>query len=170
MEVYTNTDSKKIYLSFPVKEGFISKIIKFRTLSDVYHVEFLIYLSGNWYVISADPTEGFVITKEVRDLDKYLESHRIILVPLNKEDVDRVLDYLAGTVGKPYDYVGIAEISVNKSSSVKDYWYCSELCTAALQVANIMLHLDPGKTSPGDLKIAILSFNEGLSYSNQKRS
>lgn len=63
--------------------------------------------------------------------------------------------WCAAHAGLKYDWRGILGFMVGKHDpGAKDRWFCSEICTAALQQGNVFTNLEPSETSPQSLWIA----------------
>lgn len=106
---------------------------------------------------------------------KYKHKYSFISVPLKPEHIENVRLFLHDQLGKPFNKWGFRlnflpfnyfNIGSNKCGGDSSTWFCSELCTAALQQANLLPNIIPCKTSTNDLYYILLhEFNYTLQHS-----
>lgn len=69
-----------------------------------------------------------------------------------------VREWCAARAGIPYDWRGVLGFMVGeRNPGDQDRWFCSEICCAALQQANVFCNLTPSRTSPESLWVAAMA-------------
>lgn len=138
----------------PQHMGDAERIIAFCTHSHRVHVE-LLFTDGATFSSKMPHgvryTDGAWLKPDNPDWDI------VDLGPLDEFGIRRWTDL---QVGKSYDFKGLLDFLLDHKGTPDDQWFCSELCTAALQQVGVFKHLDPCHTSPGDLWIAAMSLHE----------
>lgn len=72
----------------------------------------------------------------------------VVEIPLSPEDEKTVLDWCEENDGEFYDFDGVLAFKLFVFHEDPNKWFCSEICTAALQHVNLFNDLIPSKTSP----------------------
>ncbi len=75
----------------------------------------------------------------------------VIPVPLWPTDVLRVRNWCVGQVGGRYDVPGVLAFKLPFVRNRLDWWFCSEICTRALQQAGLLRGVRPASLSPNGL-------------------
>jgi len=136
------------FLKRDKSSSFMGKVIAWWTKSKYYHTEFII--NNRW--VSSMPKQGIVI-RELKPLkDKY--DYKTFTFQLEYEHYTRFIKWIENQEGKKYDFVGIVFSQIlpfNIDSNNR--WFCSELCTKALQLVGSreVYEYKPSTVSPGKL-------------------
>lgn len=76
----------------------------------------------------------------------------LVTLSLSPEEEGLMQSFLAGELGCPYDWFGLAMSQVlHLAWASKTKWFCSELAVAALQKATMLLGVRPCFVSPNKL-------------------
>ena len=102
------------------------KLIGFWTHGKFSHCE-LLFSDGMCF--SSSPRDGGVRFKHVN----INPAHWVIIeVPMDPDKEANMRKWCGSQVGMPYDWIGIAALSVSDPTKEKYKWYCSQICIAAL--------------------------------------
>jgi hypothetical protein len=88
-------------------------------------------------------------------------SRRVIFtIPATPDQEAAVWQFLAGQIGKPYDWRAIWGFITYRDWHERDSWICSELIAAALEYAKVCqaLFLDTWDIAPGALALTVSSW------------
>lgn len=140
-----------IYIGQYFGTSTISKLIRWRTWSDVSHTaaflgEDLDEVVEAWQgvgVIRRPWTEG-------HEPGTRIELYRVDCTP---EERRLFWQFIHEQIGKGYDYTGILGFMTRTKSECADKWFCSELVFAAARHAGIELlaRIEPHQVAPGVL-------------------
>ena len=108
------------------------KLIRWWTRSKYSHVEIII--DNIWY--SASPRAGCVRAAYIDAINNHWD---YIIISCSLQTKQEILNAINSQLGKPYDIIGILlsqifPLGVDDPSA----WFCSELCSCALQKAGII--------------------------------
>lgn len=125
------------------------------------HVELvLVPTNGLSVCCSSSSRDGGVRTKLIALNDGKWDR---VEVPTTPEQ-DRISQEFVAPICQrkaKYDWAGILGFPLHHNTQDSQRWFCSELCTAALQAAGVKAvgSLDPGRTSPNELHRRIAAAN-----------
>lgn len=68
----------------------------------------------------------------------------------------RMMDWCMTQVGRKYDWRGVLHF-VSPCKQDQRRWFCSEICTAALQRVGLLGHVPPWQVSPNSLRLIVLA-------------
>lgn len=126
---------------------FWDRMVRWWTDSPFSHSE-LLFSDGSYF--SADAW-----TNKVRYTKFQPNPDNWVVVPLycvDEKMEQRVRWFCNGIEGSKYDYLGVALSQVIPLGiQVGDRWFCSELCTRALQQVGLLRWYQPWSMSPGKL-------------------
>lgn len=128
--------------------GIFNRLIRWWTRSQFSHVE-LAWPTGKGdeaYCVSSSGSDGGTRAK-VMDLpaDKWE------LVEIGGAKEAAVRGWIAGNLGRKYDWAGIFGMVLRPHRDNPGRYFCSEFCLSALQAGGWGRGLLASKTSPGDL-------------------
>jgi hypothetical protein len=121
------------------------KVVRWWTRSQYSHCE-LVFSNGLWF--SSSPRDGGCRFKSITPADGAWDFIEISLTP---EQERAVYDFCLREDGCWYDWIGIIFTQVLPLSFENPWWwFCSEICVAALQRAGLLagvtaFHVDPGQ-------------------------
>jgi hypothetical protein len=72
----------------------------------------------------------------------------VVDIPMSAEDEQKVHDFCVSNDGEGYDFDGVFAFKAFLFHEDPNKWFCSEIATAAMQVAGNFNELIPHKTSP----------------------
>lgn len=137
-----------------------SKLIKLTTRSCVSHVA-IVHSKQDGDIKTVEAVNSGVIRSDLReDLREY--EGEMWLLPLydRRVDIQKMVSYLNGAIGKPYD-IGQAALSaidifdstsgVYKNREDLRALFCSELVASALDVAGTLIGVNASEVTPIDL-------------------
>ncbi len=125
------------------------------------HVELVLVDAGAQSVCcSSSSRDGGARVKWIDLTDgKWVKSH----VPTTPEQDRAIASFIEPICRRraKYDWLGILGFPLRWNTQNSQRWFCSELCTAALQAAGVKAvgSLDPGRTSPNELHRRIAAAN-----------
>lgn len=126
---------------------FFGKVIRLWTRGQYSHTE-LVFSDGKWF--SSDETDNG--TRFI-DGPKPDCSYDYIHVPVHEYDEARIREFCEAENGCAYDKKGIGfsflPIPIGYQSETR--WFCSEICTAALQLAKYCSGYTPARVHPNKL-------------------
>lgn len=127
--------------------SFFAKVIRLTTRGPYSHTELLFADNVSF---SSDEADGGTRFKPwVPDPEQW----DIVDVPVSPADEVRIRAFCEREKGRPYDWRGISfsflPIPIGWQSQTK--WFCSEVVTAGLQVAEYLIGFTPSALSPNDL-------------------
>lgn len=79
-----------------------------------------------------------------------------VTIPVTRHQSEVLRAFCDENDGEDYDFEGVAAFKLFLLGQDPDKWFCSEVCTAALQEAGIARDLIPHKTSPDRLYSRLL--------------
>jgi hypothetical protein len=133
----------------------IEEVIRLHTDSDFCHVE-LVFAGGETFSSSLD-------SGGTRFTHQGLDGWTIVDIgPLNEAALHA---WCEQQNGKPYDVLGLVcfGLGIHDPNADKGKrWFCSMVCVAALQSQGLFKFLVPSATSPMELYIAAMAYNQGL--------
>jgi hypothetical protein len=133
-------------VAFYKGKNFWSKLIKFWTKSEYTHCE-IIFSDGIWFGNSRGwaSNVSFHSYTDLKNWD-FLEFN------IDHHTEQKIKKWCEEQDGKKYDWVGfyLSQVISLKGDS-PDKWFCSEICTAALQRAGVFPYIKPSSISPGKL-------------------
>ena len=133
------------------------KITTWRTGGSHSHVE-LVFSTGESF--SSSQWDGGVRFKKIEyDTLKW----DILELFTNQYSEKVILEWCKTQNGKNYDWRGVLGIFIGKKEDDPDKWFCSEICTKALQQVGLLTHLVPCYTSPETLWNSVMSMVKGNS-------
>ncbi len=139
--------------------GFIDKAIRFKTATWQQringewkhlpsHVELLF---DNSEMFSASQYENRVRFKMCNTKSPVWKMYDIKID--NAKDYKVLYAFCVSQIGKKYDYFGILNFVIPFIHNNKNKWFCSEICTKALQVGNVIPNdIKSYTTSPAKLE------------------
>lgn len=127
--------------------GFASGFIRFWTGGRFSHVE-LVFSDGVCFSSSA--TDGGT---RFRELDLNPEEWEFVPVQLSPDVEARVREFCKAEEGCRYDWrgIGFSFLPIPIGWQHAEKWFCSEVCTAALQVAGYLRGYTPASLSPNGM-------------------
>lgn len=132
-------------------QAIISRIIRRRTNGEYSHVE-LVFSDGTSF--SSHEAEGGVRFKRI-DYEKEAKDWTLIelpfIAPSGEEEIRKWCELKAG---KRYDWRAIARFAFGIKMFENDFWFCSEITLAAVQIKKQFAWMVPAATSPQTLYIA----------------
>jgi hypothetical protein len=129
----------------------ISKLIRWWTKSPYSHCE-IIFSNGQTFSAFIEERKTSMKTKVYSD-----NSWDIIELPIDKEAEYMVYEWCMNEMNCGYDFIGIIFSQIIKlSRESKEKWFCSEVCCAALQQANLAQGVVPHEVSPGALYVELV--------------
>lgn len=143
--------SEPRYIYFALEAGsssWISRLVKWRTLSRYCHVE--LYNPYEGYVIGSHPVGGV-------DSDLiYKRFRKPVIYKLNmaftQEEYIGIMEYAQGFIGRPYNYAGIWGFIVNRFFSVSTGFQCAEFVFKVLKDKGIiLLNKEANQVTPQDI-------------------
>ncbi len=143
-----------------LNEGFLSKLIAWKTGGTVDHVE-LLFSDGMCF--STHPKDGASRFKKIDFKPGEWVFEDVLMVPPEKERELRA--WCEKHVGIPYGWETIFAIGANLPDvkNRPNTVVCSELCKAGLQHIGILLDTEaPGMTDPNTLRKEIKAWNAAL--------
>lgn len=132
-----------------------NQVIGYWTESDWVHCEMLLMHPRRLAVSSR--VDGGVTAITWGDLLTNPDQWELYWVPITNET--DVWDFLAGEMGKGFNWVGLLAGHVAKiARSQPDQWFCSELTYAVLQQFSLLdlPQREPARVSPADLRSYVL--------------
>lgn len=112
---------------YKAKGNFIDTIVRLFTWSKYSHCE-LLFPDGRLF--SSDGWES----KGVRFTTKYRpDNWDILYIGTDTKTIDNLVMWCNTFVGKKYDWLGVLRFVFPFLKESKDKWFCSEICTKALQ-------------------------------------
>ena len=124
----------------------LGKLICWWTKSPYYHCE-LVFDCGSSF--SAVPEQN--ITRFAW-IDYTEDKWDIIDLPFDSKTENNIMKWCNEEVNCKYDYIGILFTQIIPLSFQNPWWwFCSEVCMAALQVADWFKHFKPHEYDPGEL-------------------
>jgi hypothetical protein len=122
-------------------------VIRSYTFGPYVHSE-LVFRNGLWF--SSDETDNG--TRFI-DGPKEDAEYDFIELPISSEDEQRVIDFCKRENGCPYDKTGIgfSFLPIPLGYQNADAWFCSEICTAALQIVGYCSGYTPARVHPNKL-------------------
>jgi len=137
----------KMKVAFLKGTGFIDKLIKFYTKSDYSHCE-LVFSDGVWFGNALDGKMKTGFKSRIPD-PKYWD---FIELPTSEADEIKIKAFCEKEKDCKYDWSGIFLSQIlHFGAQSKTKWFCSEICTAALQEIGMLSGIKPHKVSPGKL-------------------
>lgn len=141
----------KMKVAFLKGTGFVDKLIKFWTMSRYSHCE-LVFSDGTWFgnALDGEMKTGF----KTRDANPAYWD--FIELPTSEADEIKIKAFCEDEKNCKYDWTGIflsQFIPLGIQSKTK--WFCSEICTAALQEIGMLKGIKPYRVSPGKLNSLI---------------
>lgn len=130
---------------YKAKGRFFDKLIRWYTKEQYSHCE--IYFNGNC-MFSADAWENKTRFKQMAINP---DSWDIVDIPVTSKEIAKIYDFCIQQEGKKYDWSGIASFMFPLAKPGFNRWFCSEICTAALQEIGKLLWVAPEDTTPGQL-------------------
>lgn len=130
-------------------KSIFSRAICLWTRKKHYHTE-LVFSSGISF--SAKPEENRTRFKYIQ----YDENWDFIHLQISEEEEQLILEFCISENDCKYDWVGIIltqVIPLSRQSRTK--WFCSEICTAALQKIGFFTDKKPHQIDPGELYIML---------------
>jgi hypothetical protein len=147
-----NMSSIKIY--FTKSNTLMSWIVRLTTCSKYSHVE--VSVGDSFY--SAKAFKGVY----KRNKKEFFEDESCIEMwtvnGLHQSDVERVTEFLDGSIGAKYDYlpaIGLGLLRTKLFSQNSSKWFCSELISTALSKSSrpiINKHIQKSRVTPNDLR------------------
>jgi hypothetical protein len=123
-----------------------SKIIRWWIKSPYSHCE-LVFSNG--LTFSAYIEEYRTCFKNKEHLDSEWD---YITLPMSIENEYKIYQFCLKETDCKYDIIGLVFTQIIPLSFENPYWwFCSEVCTAALQANNMLLGIVPHETDPGEL-------------------
>ena len=119
-----------MYLAFYKGEGsFFDKLIRKYLKGKYSHVELV--LGNLWYTSS--PRDGGVRVKGIVMKESNWD---LLHIPVSSSQVKDIRGFFHNNMGKKYDWAGIMFSQVLPlEKDNPDRWFCSEICSRALQIA-----------------------------------
>lgn len=143
------------------------------------HVELVLRRNGNeGYCFSSSPRDGGVRFKHITfDPGKwvFVEVSPRDAFPRDAPAVKEVWDFCNEThrAGGKYDFAGVAGFVLPWAKDDGRRWFCSEICTAALQAAGQFLFAVPSRIGPNELYAMARAddeaFEDGMAYADWRR-
>ena len=90
-------------------------------------------------------------------------------VRITPEQERALYDFAAGAVEKPFNWWGYYLLPLGGVNGNKESYFCSELCTHALQHIGLFTDLVPHKTTPGGLMAAMSQSDVSVKTCHPKR-
>lgn len=139
-----------IELRFERSNTCISRAIRVLTFSEWSHVDLVL---PDRRLLGAVAPRGVMIRNAY---DTHPSDIRVGFVFCNDAITQRVHEFCARQVGKPYDWLALAGWLARRRWDDHDAWFCSELIAAAFQYAGYpLLQVDEAtRITPRDLALA----------------
>ena len=142
-----------VRFQFVLGRGLSSKVIAWYSSGHFSHVD-IILPDGRLLGARSDAPGGTRTGVQIRPAFYEKWNQRVIMGIETSVDQERSFyDFLMPQVGKPYDSTAIWGFVAGRDWRNDDAWYCSELGTAAIEVANIcpVLYTPRNKVTPAAL-------------------
>lgn len=125
------------------------KLISILTCGPYSHVE-IIFTDGMWY--SSSPRDGGVRYKEIKPMLDHWDFINIKYdSKLYQMLENKIREWCNSQLGRKYDWTGALMYRWLNTNRKTDKWFCSNLCTTALQQSNILTDIKPNNESPNSL-------------------
>lgn len=136
---------------FRAGTSFFSRLIQFWTRGSASHVE-LVFSDG--MAFSSHEADGGTRFKQI---DFSAPGWELVDVPVSADDESRILAWCHNEEGCAYDWRGItfSFLPVPIGWQHSERWFCSEVCTAALQLAGYLSGYTPASLSPNGMYKAL---------------
>jgi hypothetical protein len=126
--------------------SFFSKTIRWWTKSPYSHCELVF-------------TNGFTFSAYIEDFKTCFKSKEhlpeewdFLSLPMSVEDEYKIYQFCLKETDCKYDIIGLVLTQVIPLSFENPYWwFCSEVCTAAIQEVSLLPDIVPYETDPGEL-------------------
>lgn len=105
----------------------------------------IIFSDGTWF--SSRPGRG-VSYKPSRN-----GNYTFIDLRVSKEAEENLRKWANTEIGCKYDWMGIIWFLFKRAKPHPDRWFCSEICTAALQQTGMLIGVEPHTVTPMELYI-----------------
>ena len=134
-------------VAFLKGEGFTAKLVKWWTKGPYDHCA-LVFSDGVSFSSSLQK-DMYTQFERINFNTAYWD---VLDVPMSAEDEHKVRSFCINEMNCRYDWVGIflSQI-IPLGYNSKSKWFCSEVCVAALQKANLLLNEKPNRVSPNKL-------------------
>ena len=123
------------------------RLITLWTKGKYCHTE-LVFSDGRWFSSDeSDKGSRFLVGPKTGCEYDYLD------VPITPEDEARILKFCESENGLPYDKkgIGFSFLPIPLGYQSENAWFCSEICTAALQIAQYCSGYTPARVHPNKL-------------------
>ena len=125
-------------------------VIRWWTRSPYSHCE-LVFSNGLWF--SSSPRDGGT---RFKNIDADPDTWDFIEIPLSQVQEQTVYEFCLAEDGCRYDWIGILFTQVIPLSFYNPWWwFCSEVCVAALQQVGMLADLIPHEINPKGLYLAL---------------
>lgn len=126
-------------------ENLFGKAIAWWTKGPYSHVE-LVFSNGMSF--SSSSRDGGTRWKRIDYSDGKWD---LVEIPVNAVDEARIARWCDSVCGAKYDWDGIFGFVIPFWRQHANDWFCSEVCTAALQRVGLLSGVNPASTSPSKL-------------------
>jgi uncharacterized protein YycO len=128
---------KMLYWRVVNDPGFAARVVDYISRGVVSHVEFIVENGTQTIGARADGGVRYrPINYKTFDLDLRFQA------PCTDAQYAAGMTFLTAQLGKPYDFVDIAAIGLNRNWHDPNAWICSELWAATLEQAGMLGPLD----------------------------
>lgn len=137
----------------------LDKLIRRVTRSPYSHCELLFsdgLLSENGWMFGAMPGEGTRFKQATLKPAEWI----FVDLPVTRPQELLALYFCRAENKCGYDYPGVFRYLLPLFTESKEKWFCSEVCTAALQAAGLPLLLTPSRVHPGRLYEALRALRQ----------
>ena len=152
----------QIVMQFAGSDSLTSKIIQWFGHGRYAHVD-TVMPDGLLLGARNDVMAGYPAGVQLRGPD-YQVGYTLkrVTIPCTDAQQSDYYQFVLDQVGKPYDSRAIAAFAAGTDWTTKGAWFCSELCTAALQHCGWLKELcePPSKVDPDSLLLIISAFVE----------
>ena len=152
----------KIVMQFAGSSSLTSRLIQWFGHGNYAHVD-TVMPDGMLVGARNDVMAGYPAGVQIRGSD-YQKGYTLkrVEIPCTDEQEKAYYDFVLNQVGKPYDSRAIAAFAAGADWTTKGAWFCSELCTAALQACGWLRELSEpaSKIDPDSLLLVLSAFVE----------
>lgn len=105
----------------------------------------IVFSDGTWF--SSRPSQNGVVYSHRGDDGQWV----YIDIPASPEAEEKLRKWADGEIGCKYDWWGILWFLFRRVRPHPDKWFCSEICTAALQQLGYLNNIESYRVTPTEL-------------------
>lgn len=148
---------RSIKLQFVDEPQFYALPIRWFSHSEFCHVD---YVTDRGTLIGARPWGG--VAERAADYTAF-KTKVVVEIPVSDDAKAKAEAWLAGQIGKPYDYGGLVGFLADRNWSADDKWFCSELTAGMLLACGLwpVTAAPLWRVTPNDLYLVACTLARG---------